>query len=274
LVIIGSTEAKNMVDRKKMLQWMLSLKNDDGSFVIHEGGEFDIRAAYCALSVAKLLDILTPELTAGVDVYVQSCQTYEGGIAAGPFMEAHGGYAFCGLAAMTILGKCDKFNLPMLTQWLVHRQMAVEGGFQGRTNKLVDGCYSFWVGGCFPLLNECYSHAIASEVAPEAFPNRELLEEGCWLCSQQGLQMYILLCGQQRDGGLRDKPGKGRDYYHTCYCLSGLSVSQHCRRMKDHSAKRSEHVLGLAANLVRPVDFVHNVCQDRVDAWYNLSFES
>lgn len=23
-----------------------------------------------------------------------------------------------------------------------------------------------------------------------------------------------------------DKPGKGKDFYHTCYCLSGLSVAQ------------------------------------------------
>jgi protein farnesyltransferase subunit beta len=30
--------------------------------------------------------------------------------------------------------------------------MRLEGGFQGRPNKLVDGCYSFWVGGLFPLL--------------------------------------------------------------------------------------------------------------------------
>jgi protein farnesyltransferase subunit beta len=29
------------------------------------------------------------------------------------------------------------------------------------------------------------------------------------------------------DGGLRDKPSKMRDYYHSCYNLSGLSVSQH-----------------------------------------------
>jgi len=26
------------------------------------------------------------------------------------------------------------------------------GGFKGRTNKLVDGCYSWWVGGSFGLL--------------------------------------------------------------------------------------------------------------------------
>ena len=33
-------------------------------------------------------------------------------------------------------------------------QGAVEGGFMGRTNKLVDGCYSFWQGGVFPLLQK------------------------------------------------------------------------------------------------------------------------
>jgi hypothetical protein len=29
------------------------------------------------------------------------------------------------------------------------------------------------------------------------------------------------------NGGLRDKPGTSRDHYHTCYCLSGLSIAQH-----------------------------------------------
>ncbi len=38
-------------------------------------------------------------------------------------------------------------------RWTCNRQMKLEGGFQGRTNKLVDGCYSFWQGGVFPLLH-------------------------------------------------------------------------------------------------------------------------
>ena len=46
--------------------------------------------------------------------------------------------------------------------------------------------------------------------------------------SQQNLQMYVLLGCQDVDyakamGGLRDKPGKKADFYHTCYSLSGLS---------------------------------------------------
>jgi len=31
--------------------------------------------------------------------------------------------------------------------------MQFEGGFQGRTNKLVDCCYSFWQGAMFPILH-------------------------------------------------------------------------------------------------------------------------
>lgn len=39
-----------------------------------------------------------------------------------------------------------------MLNWLVNRQMSKEGGFQGRTNKLVDNCYSFWIGASFRLL--------------------------------------------------------------------------------------------------------------------------
>lgn len=43
-----------------------------------------------------------------------------------------------------------------LYRWATNMQgLPVEGGgFKGRTNKLVDGCYSWWVGGLFPLLED------------------------------------------------------------------------------------------------------------------------
>ena len=52
-----------------------------------------------------------------------------------------------------------------------------------------------------------------------------------------------IVCCQDTRGGLVDKPGKSRDYYHTCYTLSGLSVAQHmpCDRRT---------VLGDPANLL------------------------
>lgn len=45
-------------------------------------------------------------------------------------------------------------NYKTLLRWLTQMQGSeIElGGFKGRTNKLVDGCYSWWVGGAFPLL--------------------------------------------------------------------------------------------------------------------------
>ena len=99
-----------------------------------------------------------------------------------------------------------------LRYFAASRQMRLEGGFQGRTNKLVDGCYSFWMGAIFPLIHDGPSEA--------------------YLFCQESLQTYILACCQDYDtGGLLDKPEKPPDFYHTCYCLSGLSVAQHTIRL-------------------------------------------
>jgi protein farnesyltransferase subunit beta len=40
--------------------------------------------------------------------WVSSCQTYEGGIGAGPNSEAHGAYAFCALACLSIIDAPSK----------------------------------------------------------------------------------------------------------------------------------------------------------------------
>lgn len=42
-------------------------------------------------------------------------------------------------------------------RWTVNKQMKFEGGFQGRTNKLVDGCYSFWCGAIMPIVQAIMS---------------------------------------------------------------------------------------------------------------------
>lgn len=43
------------------------------------------------------------------------CQTYEGGFGATPENEAHGGYSFCGLAALKLLGKEKLCDIDTLT---------------------------------------------------------------------------------------------------------------------------------------------------------------
>jgi prenyltransferase beta subunit len=117
-----------------------------GSISIHKNGEMDIRGVYCSLVVADILNILegNEELTRACGDFIASCQTYEGGISCAPFGEAHGGYTFCGLAALLLLKESDKLDLERCLDWLTQRQISSEGGFNGRINKLVDSCYNFW----------------------------------------------------------------------------------------------------------------------------------
>jgi len=59
------------------------------------------------------------------------------------------------VAAGLVFGACGvrRVFVPCPQRWVVNRQMRFEGGFQGRCNKLVDGCYSFWQAGLLPLLH-------------------------------------------------------------------------------------------------------------------------
>lgn len=127
---------------------------------------------YCALTIATLLNLLTPELVLNVKEFIISCQTYEGGLASAatddkntsPLGEAHGGYTFCAIASYAIIDPLTKsiggagkkeLNWNNLLRWASGLQaMPIEGGgFRGRTNKLVDGCYGWWGGGLFGLLD-------------------------------------------------------------------------------------------------------------------------
>lgn len=157
LSIIGTEEAYNSLDRSSLQKFLWTVRDVDGSFALHKGGEQDIRGAYCAVSIAKITNTYTDALFDKTAEWIVSCQTYEGGFAGCPGMEAHGGYAFCGIASLALLNKTHLCDVDALLRWCVNRQMRLEGGFQGRTNKLVDGCYSFWLGAAFPIISAILS---------------------------------------------------------------------------------------------------------------------
>lgn len=250
LAMVGGSDAFALVDRKTMWQWLGNLKQSDGGFRVCEGGEEDVRGAYCASVIISLLDLplgLPPgrrvelsgwtKLTDGLAKYLARCQTFEGGISGSPGSEAHGAYAFCALACLSILGPPEQtiashMDLPLLLSWLSARQYAPEGGFSGRTNKLVDGCYSHWVGSCWPLIQSALDGHPQSASAPSKTIGS--------LFSHEGLARYILSCCQHPYGGLRDKPGKHADSYHTCYVLTGLSATQHHHYRTDSSPCTNE----------------------------------
>ncbi|KAK8687099.1 hypothetical protein V6N13_085931 [Hibiscus sabdariffa] len=222
-------------------------------------------------------------------------------------------YTFCGLATMILINEVERLDLSSLIDWVVFRQ-GVEGGFQGRTNKLVDGCYSFWQGGIFALLKRLNSTRGEKSIplgdgedsgpdSPQTTASSDASGEGLIEDLSQGgshiekgdqhdtlsrfnvdnidrnsskghakveplfnslaLQQYILLCSQDLNGGLRDKPGKSRDHYHTCYCLSGLSVCQRSWLEDDDSPPLHRAVLGPYSNLLEPIHPLYNVVLDR-----------
>jgi protein farnesyltransferase subunit beta len=140
LALIGTEDAFETIDRHALATFLMRMKLSDGSFRMHDGGEVDVRGSYCALSVAHLVNIVTPQLTDNVGVFVKRCQTYEGGIGAVPGVEAHGGYTFCALAASTLVGGVGLLDTDSLRTWIARRQMSFEGGFNGRINKLVGNC--------------------------------------------------------------------------------------------------------------------------------------
>ncbi|XP_054803726.1 protein farnesyltransferase subunit beta [Prosopis cineraria] len=297
LITLGGHKALASINRDKLSGFLHRMKQPNGGFRMHDLGEIDVRACYTAISVASVLNILDDELIRNVGDFILSCQTYEGGIAGEPGSEAHGGYTFCGLATMILIGEVNRLDLPRLTEWVVFRQ-GQECGFQGRTNKLVDGCYSFWQGGVVDLLQRLRSivekqmpslaaeRGYSAEECPQIPTTSDGFEEGVRRSSSVNfndigcnfmkeprvteplfhsiaLQQYILLCSQDLEGGLRDKPGKRRDYYHTCYCLSGLSLCQYSWSKNPDSPPLPKSVLGPYSNLLEPVHPLFNVVLER-----------
>ncbi|KAI1078033.1 prenyltransferase and squalene oxidase [Whalleya microplaca] len=249
LAIVGGESAYEVIDRRAMWKWLSSLKQPNGAFQMTIGGEVDVRGAYCAAVIITLLNLpldlspdspawtaSRPDLFTGLAEYVRQCQTFEGGISCKPDAEAHGAYAFCALGCLAILDAPHRIftrylDVPRLISWLSSRQYAPEGGLGGRTNKVVDGCYSHWVGGCWPLIEA--SIFGPADLPPSKNTSEKLYTEPYDLYSRDGLIRYILCCGQDQSkrGGMRDKPSRPSDAYHTCYVLSGLSSAQHVSRL-------------------------------------------
>lgn len=220
LALVGGEAAYAFINRESMWKWMGRLKQSNGGFQVCEDGEEDVRGAYCAMVIMSLLDLPSTLPTPthanggggvlstfqdGLEDYLAKCQTFEGGISGAPGNEAHGAYAFCAIACLCLMNEqrnaLQCLDLPSLLYWLSSRQYAPEGGFAGRTNKLVDGCYSHWVGGCWPLIQAALNgpsskHQLSTAPAFES------------LYSVEGLTRYILSCCQAPAGGLRDKPSK------------------------------------------------------------------
>jgi|LauGreSBDMM110SN_4_FD.fasta_scaffold17899_2 protein farnesyltransferase subunit beta len=308
LCSLGTDEALGIINKSTLYNFFMRIKDSEtGAFRMHVDGEIDTRGTYTVLAISRILNMLTDELVAGVSDYIKSCMSYEGGFGGEPGNEAHGGYNFCALAGLIILNKGHEIDIDSQEFWLLHRQLKLEGGFQGRTNKLVDSCYSFWQGSALAIVNMIknnesdisdleYYLAKYNTGVTDADSNDAVevtLEElnsvlkvtgsnGPLSFDQHALQKYILHCAQQfegeasaRVGGMRDKPGKSRDFYHTCYSLSGLSIAQHSQvRSNNPSAANdsnnaiesfTSYIYGDVGNMLTPTSAVFNITLPKLE---------
>ncbi|KAG8907714.1 hypothetical protein FRB99_002510 [Tulasnella sp. 403] len=190
------------LDRQGIISFLRSTQQDDGSFTpIPNWGEADVRLVYCAFIIAFLLQDWS-----GIDVekslrFIRSCRTYEGGYGQGPNQEAQGGTTYCSVA---VLALAPAQHQPALSsdekeatvRWLLQCQT---GGFQGRTEKTQDACYSFWCGAAIEVLG---AGSLVDVNANAAFLG------DC----------------QFRFGGIAKFPNETPDPFHTYMALASLSL--------------------------------------------------
>ena len=150
--------------------------------------------------------------------YLIRSQALGGGFGSNSF-ETHCAYTFCALGSLRMLGKLyskdfiAQINLDDCVNYLLNRQTEY-GGFNGRPNKHVDGCYSYWVCASLRILGK------------ETLIDTDTFSD------------FVMNCCQDEDGqGLRDKPDVEPDSYHTCYvlggylCATGQMEAPECNRM-------------------------------------------
>jgi len=243
---LAMVDALEEVNRKAIWEWLGKIKQANGGFRMAENGEMDVRGAYCAFIIITILNLplelpsSSPARQAGLKTfddglgeYIRSLQTYEGGIGATPGDEAHGAYAYLAMGCLSMIDAPYKIiptyiDTTALLHWMARQQTHPEGGFAGRTNKLVDSCYSHWIGSIWSLLQASFG------------PGDQEASENVW--NKQALVRYLLTCAQQpgKKGGMRDKPSARPDGYHTTYSLAGLSAAMNHYHHDTEAPVRSE----------------------------------
>mmetsp|Transcript_128191 Transcript_128191/g.256015 ORF Transcript_128191/g.256015 Transcript_128191/m.256015 type:complete len:455 (+) Transcript_128191:174-1538(+) len=143
------------VNRQAVAASLQKWQLPDGSFCCVHGissldSENDMRFVYCAACICYMLDLWSAVDVERMAQFILSSQSYDSAFGMGPLTESHGGCTYCALASLAMMGRLN--NLPSkeaVIDWCIKRQHL---GFQGRIEKPMDSCYSFWVGGSLSLL--------------------------------------------------------------------------------------------------------------------------
>lgn len=173
LAILNMCGYENLQKIEKKLQAVLSndnvffteepiineiLKNQDENGSIRAQNfdtEKDVRFFYCAMCIFKFLGKNSDEIKSLINFkqsekFLKSIRSYEGGFSMIEEGESNAGLTFCAIASYKILN-IEIPNIDNLLFWLNQRNSIL--GVNGRTNKIPDTCYTFWVMGSLSNLD-------------------------------------------------------------------------------------------------------------------------
>lgn len=208
---LGELEKQAENSKIKIARYIAGLQQPTGIFAGDEWGETDTRFLFIALYTLSLLGLLPqqqPHQTPLIDMaaataYVKACQNFDGGFGVRPGAESHSGQVFTCVGALSIAGEIDSYlgeeGKDRLGAWLSERQLP-SGGLNGRPEKLVDVCYSWWVMSSLAMIGRLH-----------------------WI-DKDKLTSFILQCQDPDEGGMADRPGDMVDVFHTNFGVAGLSL--------------------------------------------------
>lgn len=193
----------NIINVEKVVSFIKSLQQEDGSFFGDKWGEVDIRFTFCSVAALALLGRLDViDLDKAVD-FAMSCYNFcDGGFGSRPGSESHSGLIYCALGTLSIAGQMERIDADLLGWWLAERQLP-SGGLNGRPEKMPDLCYSWWVLTSLKILGRLR-----------------------WI-NKERLVRFIFACQDEETGGFADRPDNLVDPFHTLFGLTGLSLMSH-----------------------------------------------
>ncbi|KAK0119105.1 hypothetical protein ONS95_007969 [Cadophora gregata] len=284
LLCLSFVGGLDRVNRAICLNWLRTLQRKDGSFgelITQDGsieGGRDMRYCQTGMAVRWILGGDTADKQDDVDTeslvdHIRAGQTYDGGFSESSEHEAHAGYTYCAIAALSLLNRLPSSSCKYASTdtvsvladhtatigWLVSRQVGYldeeedededeeeEGdqeqarrpivnlagvyeddpqatsfeqhefvGLNGRCNKPVDTCYSFWVSASLSILGR---------------DNTSLLDT-------KAIRRFLFHKTQHAIGGFGKIPGNPPDIYHSYLGLAALSI------MKEPGLKPLDPVL-------------------------------
>ncbi|CAJ1961051.1 unnamed protein product [Cylindrotheca closterium] len=190
----------NQLHVDDIVKFILSLQQEDGSFVGDQWGEVDTRFSYCAISALSLLSSLGEINLPKAVEYIASCQNLDGGFGSMKGAESHAGQVFCCVGALSIAKSLHVIKHPDLLGWWLAERQCDSGGLNGRPEKQADVCYSWWILSALSIIGRVD-----------------------WISGDK-LATFISKAQDPDDGGIADRPDDMPDIFHTFFGLSGLSL--------------------------------------------------